>query len=256
MIYFELIFGIIWTAAAILFAIIYFVNCGVQNFTLGDLGNIISILIAGIIVGGPFLYFGLKQFIADRKTKRKGEICFGYIDGLEICGVKNHIAKIKVYIPKKQRVLEVEDDVYRKKTEYSEGDFVRVKIYNGDINVISKVEPEELIPEDIRNLLRPKLSVVKEDNGEDSKEKLDISDINTENWTLTEEAFSSEESFVQNVNGEYERKINQTEKKGESHNQDDKKTAGINKKMLKDFLKIVAVFALVCIIIFVIFFSI
>lgn len=247
MVYLELIFGIIWSVASIVFAIVYVVGCGITNFTIEDFGYLAGILFAGAIVGGPFLYFGLKQYIPDRKTKRKGEICFGYIEGVENCGVKSRIAKIRVYDSKKQSVLETEDDVYRKNMEYSEGDFVRVKKYNDDINVISKVETEYEIPEDIRNQLKLRLSVALDGTKEGTKDAIDISEIDTENWTLTEEAFSSTESFVQNINGEYERKSSPQEEQKKDNGKKE-----ISKRVW-EFINIVVAFVIVIIIILIVF---
>lgn len=202
---YELIFGIIWTCIAF---VIGFALLLVMNFD-GDSGADmvmgLAIVTLLLIVGLLMIFLGLKRYITDNRTERFGEVCFGrikeiYSDKVEFDGSKELKAKVKVYIPSYNIVVDAEEIIGYDDSDYEAGDYVKVKYYIGDINFVSKIEAPMDLPEKARHLLEDRVS----SSGE--KSDIDMSDVDTENWTLTEEAFSSVEQFEENRTGAFVKK--------------------------------------------------
>lgn len=229
-------FGSAWCALGLIIGTMMFLDANKNDW---DLVTIIVMLLIWELIGIPFLCFPVAKMISDKKTDKNGIECFGYIDSVEAFVGDESTAKMRVYISTENRVLKIEEDVNGKTAEYAAGDFIRVKYYNDDVNVLSRVEDEGEIPEDIRNVLKPKCSA-------DLVGQTQMENINTNDWTLTEEAFSSPEGFEQNIAGEYEL-INSDKNIDESDIKEQ------NKKQLKRFVNVIAIFAAVMVIIIVVF---
>lgn len=201
---FELIFGIIWTAVSLILGIVL----GLLFYVSGDEDDILFafVIVALIlIIGLVMIFLGLKKHITDKKTDKFGEVCYGrikqiYNDNVVVNGRLELKAKVKVYIPSYDIVVDAEEIVGYDKPAYSNGEYVKVKYYIGDINFISKIESPLDLPPKARHLLEDGVS----SSGE--KGSLDMPDVDTENWTLTEEAFSSVEQFEENRTGAFVKK--------------------------------------------------
>lgn len=200
-----LIFSIIWTAMTL---IVGFVLALVTNFNGEvDAGTIPCLVIVAmfLFIGVVMIYLELKHYLTDRRTERFGEICYGRIKRIYACnassgGHSELKAEVKVYIPSYDIVVDAEESVGYNTPDYEIGDYVKVKYYIGDINFISKIESTLDLPARARHLLEDKVRY-SEDNG-----SLDLSEVDTKNWTLTEEAFASAEQFEENRTGSFVKK--------------------------------------------------
>lgn len=199
---FELIFGIIWTVISFIigFVLLLVMNFGGEGG--GDLVLGLAIVALFLVVGLFMIFLGLKRYITDNRTERFGEECFGrikeiYADKVAFDGRKELKAKVKVYIPSYNIVVDAEEFVGYEDPDYEVGDYVKVKYYIGDINFLSGIESPMDLPERARHLLEDRVSSSREKN------EFDMTEVDTENWTLTEEAFSSVEQFEENRTGAY-----------------------------------------------------
>lgn len=163
---FELFFGMFWTA------ITAFITWGFYG-TTGDVsvnGTLVSheefsaMLMPKIFIGifwviGIFMLFkGIIKIIKDTSTNMNGEECFGricdiYPSGARVNGRPEFKADFLVYIPSTQETTVISEKIGFNRYKYSKGYYVRLKYYNGDINIEEIIDDEYRIPSDAKHEL-------------------------------------------------------------------------------------------------------
>ena len=159
---FKLVFGAIWLSFISVFTRVMYSDTGTVTVN----GEIVSHeefhamlwpkLFIGIfwLVGIVFFVSGLLEILKNYKTDKYGEPCYGRIlnitnTGCYSNGVPELKATICVYV-ESTGTLEYADEILgmATKVQYSKGDYVEGKYYNGDINIISEIS-ENLVPSHI-----------------------------------------------------------------------------------------------------------
>lgn len=155
---FKLKFGLVWT----LFVTPIFIMClvvpGEQRGGVDmNLGLFIFFIIFEVI-GLSLLVSGIKQVIKDKKTNKFGDTTYGQIisiygTGSSTNGKEELQAEILTYVSNENTVKKINEIIGFPPIEYNVGDFVQLKIYEGDINIIQSVS-ENIIPYTILTLLQ------------------------------------------------------------------------------------------------------
>ena len=109
--------------------------------------NLFAILVIGRfwIIGIVILVKGIKKVVANHKTEKFGEECYALIKSVYRNGNKvNHRpqfnAEFLVYVPSKNTLEQVTEDIGFNNGRYQVDTFVKGKYYNGDINVKEVVD--------------------------------------------------------------------------------------------------------------------
>lgn len=142
---FHLLFGIAWTAFSSLFMFLIFLadetetNSGFMNELLFP-KILISVF---ILIGISLIISGIKQILRNKKTNAIGKISFGKIlsifpNGTYVNNKPYFDANILV-VHDDRTVCMYKETIGRNKHNYKIGDYLKVKYYNGDINIIEKV---------------------------------------------------------------------------------------------------------------------
>lgn len=162
---FELIFGLFWTAFSCFFAFMFYGGTGgdisvngqyvTQEAFNGMLGPKIFIGVF-ILIGVVMIVIGLKKILTNAATSMKGVESYGtivdiYPSGTRVNGrpVLNADVVIVEYTGVTGRYTESIGMDYNK---YRIGEYVKVKHYNKDINIIEKASEYQL-PYDIKEKL-------------------------------------------------------------------------------------------------------
>ena len=175
---FELVFGCIWTAfVALLTFLFYGTNTSVQVN-----GNVVSheefvkmldgkIIFAVLWAAGIYILIrGIKKIIADHKTDVYGEECFGIVtkifeSGAIANGKPQFKAMVEAYVSSTGETLYLSEVVGYGTTEYGVGDYISVKYYNGDINILGHAD-KETIPQHVLTYLEDKEKLLRNTNNE------------------------------------------------------------------------------------------
>ena len=154
---FELKFGMIWEAIVLIISVAFLsdiVAGGEEAIALIPI-SLFLLLFHGI---GIFLLFvGIKKVVANRKTEKYGEECFGKIidihpNGNSVNGRKELAAVISVFIPTEGQSRDFKEVVGMGTSPYEIGDYIKGKFFNNDVNIMEKVYPDYL-PVNVRNAL-------------------------------------------------------------------------------------------------------
>ena len=136
----ELIIGIIW--------IIISLYCLVTEII--EKGEISTIIVSGIFlcIGIYLTITDLIKIKKDKKTEKKGEECYGIIKNIKKTSDKADTYKIEIitYIESTRQKETMEEDIGTSTQKYDIGNYVKLKYYKGDINIIKKVEFKEMTP--------------------------------------------------------------------------------------------------------------
>lgn len=150
---FDLIFGLFW----LIFSLVFFV---MWNFVPADsqsgatsAANVFIIFF--IVIGVVITYRGFKKIIANWKTDRKGEVCYGLItdlkfNGTVINGVNQYDAYLKIFVESQGRFVEAHETIGDKTGQFPVGTYYAVKYYEDDINFAYPVRSFEGLPENAR----------------------------------------------------------------------------------------------------------
>lgn len=120
--------------------------------------NIIIIFIE-CIVGILLMYLWIESIIANAKTNKLGEVCYGRVmniqrTGFTINNTPELKAIIRVYIESIGNVEEFEEIIgLASKNTYKIGDYIKAKYYNGDINITLHIQASE-VPLYIENMFK------------------------------------------------------------------------------------------------------
>lgn len=160
---FELIFGIVWiiisSSVFIPFLIVEESMPKEVNVfsTMNPMLIIMAILFYGI---GIFLVVkGAKKLIKDKKTEKNGEECYGIVEstnttGAYVNGRPEYEALVQIYISSQNKTERITEKIGFDYNKYPIGSYVKVKYYNGDINIKEKVD-SNYIGEPARSYLKP-----------------------------------------------------------------------------------------------------
>lgn len=165
---FELIFGLIWTVASVLCAVMMYGN---HEMTIMINDEVVSraefnsllwpklFIGAFIVIGIVFLIIGLKKLMTNALTATVGTLAYGLIVDIypSDCYVNdNPVLNADVLVVDKNDVLKLHtESIGLDYDKYNTGDFVQVKYYKNDVNIICLSHPKE-IPEHIRIKLNDK----------------------------------------------------------------------------------------------------
>lgn len=155
---FEIIFGSFWTAIT---AFITIATYTAEHVTVNDVeytqAEFSTMLFPKVFLGifwfiGLFmLYTGLKKIIKNHNTNVYGEIVYGKICNIYNSGTYiNEVPELKadflIYVPSEwgTKVVSEVIGLDNIKNCYQIGDYVEVKYYNNDINIIRTVTEDEL----------------------------------------------------------------------------------------------------------------
>lgn len=155
---FNLIFGTIWT----LFVTPIFIMClvvpGEQRGGVDMSLGLFMFFILFEAIGLFLLISGIKKVKKDKKTNKLGEITYGQIisiygTGSSVNGKEELQAEIQTYLPNENIIKKINEIIGFPPIYYNVGDFVQLKYYEGDINVVQVVS-ENAIPNTILVLLK------------------------------------------------------------------------------------------------------
>lgn len=150
---FELLFGLIWEIIMFictsLFVFIY--NVLEKNGSFVDKGHYGMAICLGImfvvfwIIGFVLIVRGMVKIIRNKKTEANGEECFGKIleitnTGCFVNGNPELEAKVAFYAQTKGQVLVANESIGFDRMKFAENDFVKVKYYKNDINLIEVID--------------------------------------------------------------------------------------------------------------------
>lgn len=145
---FELIFGCFWSLITSIMIIAYIkADEGIDFFLIIILGLF-------LLIGIFLLVKGLKKIIANKKTEKLGEECYGqvkniYPNGNSVNNRPQYNVDLLVYIQSKNNMETVTESIGFNANQYQINSFIKGKYYNGDIN-IKEVIDYNLIPLNVR----------------------------------------------------------------------------------------------------------
>ena len=133
------LFGLLWLIITTLFTIPILIS---QNNL--DIFLILFILLFWAI-GIFFVTKGIKKIITNRKTEKYGEDCFGrvkniYPNGTMINHRPMYNIDVDVYIPSKQTMITITEEIGMDIGKYPLESIVKIKYYNNDINIKEVVD--------------------------------------------------------------------------------------------------------------------
>lgn len=155
---FNLRFGLIMTLLVTPMFIFGMVIPGEQRNGADMTPSLFIFLMIFEVIGLVFLFSGIKQVVIDKKTDKYGNMTYGQIihiygTGSEYNGKEELQAEILVYLPTENKTKKINEIIGFPPLEYNVGDFVQLKIYENDVNVV-RVVLENEIPNTILTLLK------------------------------------------------------------------------------------------------------
>lgn len=161
---------------------------------------------------------GIKAYITDRRTEKYGVMCIARVNDMNVHvstgkdGSKQcyYIAKINLYLESMDVIIPFEEQFSEEEYKaLGKGDFINALYYNDDINVKSRINDKESIPEDIRRRLGEEKKIVNE--YEDQRIIIDDfdSEVTTDVYNLKDKADSpvTAQRWQQNANDDKNSKI-------------------------------------------------
>lgn len=134
---FELVFGIFWTLFSLfMFFIVLFSKAGMSA---------VLFLVFFIAIGVFLIVKGLTKVVRNYKTSKNGEECFGiiknvYESGTYINDSAEYKADVIVYIESLGKVEIISEVIGFNLSKFPVGSYVKLKYYNGDINILDVVD--------------------------------------------------------------------------------------------------------------------
>ena len=149
----ELGFGIVWTVFMAIFTLV-FVSAG------EGLNISLALFLALFWAIGIFMIVkGIKKVKTNRNTEKLGEECYGMVNRIYPTGTRVNNrpewqAEFVVYIPSKDSIEYISEVIGFDRRKYLPRSFVKCKYYNGDINILKKVNEAQL-PLNIKSYFEP-----------------------------------------------------------------------------------------------------
>ncbi len=165
-------FGIAWLAITV-FISLGFLSFGMvfravpgdaipNGFRFAFIFPMVIIFLFFFALGIAFTVIGYKKIKKDKETDRRGIVTYGRI--LDILGTNCYVngrqelkAQIATYIPVENVVEVMEEILGTEPIHYSTGMYLQLKLYNGDINIISVIE-DSSVPINIREMIETKFT--------------------------------------------------------------------------------------------------
>lgn len=146
------------------------------------------------LTGAMFFWQGVKRIKKNLDTKIHGYIGYGEVISIDPTGtLYNHkpelAATVRAFIPKLNIIISLSDVVGIGSSPYELGSIVEVKYYNYDINIQRGVEDKFSLPRRVQEVLLGRAVLSEEEN------RKDWDKVDTENWTLSPDAFPEDLSF-------------------------------------------------------------
>lgn len=145
---FRFKFGLIWTLfTSIIFGFVIFVPADERNGAEMSFGLGLFFLLFEAI-GIFMLVSGIKQILKDKKTSKYGIEAYGRIlrifpTGASANGVPELQAEIGTYIPDTGETREF-TEITGFKPLYDVGDYLLLKYYEDDVNIVQRLEKNEV----------------------------------------------------------------------------------------------------------------
>ena len=155
---FKLKFGLLWT----LFVTPIFIMClvipGEQRGGVDMSPGLFIFFSIFEAIGLFLLVSGIKQVIKDKKTNKFGDITYGQIISIYGTGSRSNDkeelqAEILTYVSNQNTLKRFNEIIGFPPIIYNVGDFVQLKFYEDDINIIQTVS-ENMIPNTVLTLLK------------------------------------------------------------------------------------------------------
>lgn len=153
----EVIIGLIWILFMTIFTWVFYFSGGnisvnVQMVTQEEFNAMLfPKVFIGVfwIIGIALLFFGLKKIIRNLKTSKNGMECFGkiikiYPSGTYINGRPELKADFVVYLSEENKVEIISEVIGMDEYKFPRGGWVKLKHYEGDINVVDVVTEYEV----------------------------------------------------------------------------------------------------------------
>lgn len=140
---FQLIFGTIWTAFCSLFLYIMLDGISTGATVMENLGVGLAVISVFLIIGIVLIATGLKKIIKNIKTNKHGKEAYGIILDIYHSGSSvNGRPELKADVLVHDGFV---SDVYTEiigfnRYKYSINDYLIVKVYEGDINIVDKID--------------------------------------------------------------------------------------------------------------------
>ena len=165
--WFFMVFGSFWTLITAIITFGMYGNTGGDIYVNGVLTSQAEFnemlwpkLFIGIFwaIGLGFLFAGLKGIYKNFLTEAKGELCYGrilkmYRTGTTVNGIPELKADFLIIMPDTGETKIVSETIGLSSTiTYDIGEYFELKIYKDDINIVSRIYPEN-IPDSTRILL-------------------------------------------------------------------------------------------------------
>jgi hypothetical protein len=135
---FLFVFGLSWLLFSSLFLGIMIISTSQSGAEI----PIFVFIILGLFVAiGLFMFIkGLKKIIQNKKTEKYGEICYGiitnvYPDGSYVNDAPEYQADVYLYITSEGRTETITEIIGFDPMKYPIKSYVKVKYYQGDINI-------------------------------------------------------------------------------------------------------------------------
>ncbi len=146
---FLFVFGLVWFLFSVLFLAIMILSTS----QTGSEAPIFAYIIIGlfIAIGLYMLIKGIKKIIQNKKTEKYGEICYGivtnvYPDGSYVNNAPEYQADVYLYITSEGRTDTITEIIGFDPMKYPTKSYVKVKYYQGDINIIEGLNSIKDVP--------------------------------------------------------------------------------------------------------------
>ena len=169
------IFGLIWT----IFCTLIFI----PFILAGQIVVIIPFIVIFEGIGIFLIVKGAKQIIKDKKTDKNGIICYGIVNsisttGTSVNGSPELKALVTIYLESENNILNISEIIGFDANKYPEGSCVKVKYYDGDINIIELAD-FNYIPINAQNSLKATYDLLNNRNmSTDVNQASDVIEIN------------------------------------------------------------------------------
>ncbi len=145
---FKLLFGIIWT---VLCVVILIAMQGAETKGDGEASIVVIVLVVFIIVGVFLILMALKKIIADMKTSIKGFETYAIVTGIGTTGTRinnNPVYKVETVVIEENGLTGIySEEMGMNYNKYRVGEYLRVKHYDADINILGKVNVRDVPPQ-------------------------------------------------------------------------------------------------------------
>ena len=144
---FKFKFGLFWTLFTMVLSGIMIT--AFMNTITEALVPLILFLLFFLSIGIFIMFLGRKEIKRDKQTEEFGEITYGRISnfvptGAYVNGTPELAVEIIAYVPETGTTQTFKETIGFGTPKYSMGGFLRLKYYNGDVNIDASVDEREV----------------------------------------------------------------------------------------------------------------